>query len=222
MVGAPVSELYARRHAVAGVELHCRTAVAELVGAKRVTAVRAADGREFPCDLVVVGIGVVPNVELAAAAGLECANGILVDEHASTADPLVLAAGDCTSHWLPLYGRRVRLESVANAIHQAKVAAATILGAPTPYSEAPWFWSDQYDLKLQIAGLSDGFEELVVRGAPESSAFAVYYLRGGVIIAVDAINSPREFMSARKLVAARRTVPRAVLADAATDLAALA
>ena len=221
VVSAPVSELYARRHAAAGVEIHCGTAVGALLGNARVAAVETTNGTRFQCDLAIVGVGVVPNVELAAAAGLECANGVTVDEHARTADPNVLAAGDCTSHWLPLYGRRVRLESVANAIHQAKVAAASMLGAPAPYSETPWFWSDQYDLKLQIAGLSTGHDEIVVRGDPRSNAFAVYYLAGGVVIAVDAINSPKDFLATKKLVAARRVISAAALADPATDVAAL-
>lgn len=221
VVSAPVAEYYAQRHTAAGVALHLRAAVSGLGGRDRVTHVEAADGRRFPCDVAIVGIGVEPVVELAAKAGLPCADGIVVDEHAQTEDPNVFGAGDCTSHWLPLYGRRVRLESVANAIHQAKVAAAAMLGTPAEYSEAPWFWSDQYDLKLQIAGLAAGYDELVVRGDPQTGSFAVYYLAGGTVIAADAINSPRDFLHARKLVAARRAVPAAALGDPTTDLAAL-
>jgi 3-phenylpropionate/trans-cinnamate dioxygenase ferredoxin reductase subunit len=134
----------------------------------------------------------------------------------------VVAAGDCTNHPQPLLGRRVRLESVPNAIHQAKVAAATLLGAPVAYSEVPWFWSDQYDLKLQIAGLSTGYDEVVLRGDPATRSFAAFYLGGGQVLAVDAINSPREFLSGKKLVAARAKVPAAVLRDPNADLDALA
>jgi 3-phenylpropionate/trans-cinnamate dioxygenase ferredoxin reductase subunit len=221
-VGPDVSAFYEARHREAGVALHCTASVKALHGAERATAVETADGRTFPCDLVVVGIGVVPNVELARAAGLECTDGIVVDEYARTADENIVAAGDCTNHPLALFGRRVRLESVPNAIHQAKVAAQTLLGAPAAYSEVPWFWSDQYDLKLQIAGLAAGYDEIVVRGDPAQRSFAAFYLRAGELIAVDAVNSPKEFMAGKKLVASRARLAPEQLRDAAVDLAALA
>jgi len=164
----------------------------------------------------------VPNIELAARAGLECSNGIVVDEHARTADPHIVAAGDCTNQPLALLERRVRLESVPNAIHQAKVAAATLLGTPTAYSEVPWFWSDQYDLKLQIAGLSTGYDEVVVRGDPAARSFAAFYLRAGQLLAVDAVNSPKEFIAGKKLVANRARIAPDVLRDAGVDLTPLA
>src|SRR5262245_41861237 len=158
VVSEQVSSFYADLHRAAGVEVHVGAEVRALHGHARVDTVETADGRRFPCDAVIVGIGVVPNVELAAAAGLECSNGIRVDEHARTRNPDVLACGDCTSHPLPLYARSVRLESVPNAIHQAKVAAATLVGAPSAYAEIPWFWSDQYDVKMQIVGLLHGYD----------------------------------------------------------------
>ncbi len=221
-VSVEVAAFYEARHRDAGVAVHTGAAVAALRGAQQVTAVETADGRVFPCDVVIVGIGIVPNVELAAAAGLPCNNGIVVDEFARTADPHVVAAGDCTNHPLPLLERRVRLESVPNAIHQAKVAAATLLDAPIAYSEVPWFWSDQYDLKLQIAGLSTGFDEVVLRGDPTTRSFAAFYLRAGQILAVDAINSPKEFIAGKKLVASRAHIAPDVLRDAAVDLTPLA
>jgi 3-phenylpropionate/trans-cinnamate dioxygenase ferredoxin reductase subunit len=221
-VSAEVSAFYESCHRAAGVAIHCNAAVRALLGSARVTGVATTDGRTFPCDVVIVGIGIVPNVELAAAAGLACSDGIVVDELARTADPNIVAAGDCTNHPLPLYERRVRLESVPNAIHQAKVAAATLLGAPTPYSEVPWFWSDQYDLKLQIVGLAAGYDEVVLRGAPASRSFAAFYLRGGQLIAVDAVNSPKEFIAAKKLVAHRARIAPDMLRDPAVDLAPLA
>jgi 3-phenylpropionate/trans-cinnamate dioxygenase ferredoxin reductase subunit len=162
----------------------------------------------------------LPNVELAAAAGLACDNGIVVDEFARTLDRHVVAAGDCTNH--PVGAQRVRLESVPNAVHQAKVAAATLLGTPTAYSEAPWFWSDQYDVKLQIVGLSAGHDEVVVRGDPATRSFAVFYLKDGHLLAVDAVNSPREFAHAKKLVPARARIAPAVLRDPAADLGSVA
>jgi len=221
-VSAEVSAFYEGCHRAAGVVIHCDAAVKALHGVARVSAVETTDGRTFPCDVLIVGIGIVPNVELAASAGLPCDNGIVVDEHARTADPHIVAAGDCTNHPLPIVGRRVRLESVPNAIHQAKVAAATLVGAPLPYSEVPWFWSDQYDLKLQIVGLSTGYDEVVLRGDPATRSFAAFYLRGGQLLAVDAINSPKEFIAAKKLVANRAHVSPDVLRDPAVDLTPLA
>ncbi len=221
-VSVEVSAFYEMSHRAAGVALHCGAAVKALQGTTRVTAVETTDGRSFPCDVVIIGIGIVPNVELAAAAGLPCNNGIVVDELARTDDAHIVAAGDCTNHPLPLLERRVRLESVPNAIHQAKVAAATLLGAPAAYSEVPWFWSDQYDLKLQIAGLSTGYDEVVLRGDMGKRSFAAFYLRGGQLLAVDAVNSPREFMAGKKLVASRARLAPDVLRDASVDLVALA
>jgi 3-phenylpropionate/trans-cinnamate dioxygenase ferredoxin reductase subunit len=221
-VSVEVSRFYEERHRAAGVVIHTGAAVKALRGAERVTAVETADGRSFPCDVVIVGIGIVPNVELAAAAGLPCSNGIVVDEFARTADQYVFAAGDCTNHPHPLLERRVRLESVPNAIHQAKIAAASLLGAPVAYSEVPWFWSDQYDLKLQIAGLSTGFDEVVLRGDPATRSFAAFYLAAGRLLAVDAINSPKEFIAGKKLVANRARIARDLLRDASIDLTPLA
>jgi 3-phenylpropionate/trans-cinnamate dioxygenase ferredoxin reductase subunit len=221
-VSTEVSAFYEACHRAAGVAVHCGAAVKAVLGTARATGVETADGGTFACDVVIVGAGIVPNVELAAAAGLECSNGIVVDEHARTADPNIVAAGDCTNHPLALVGRRVRLESVPNAIHQAKVAAATLVGAPQPYSEVPWFWSDQYDLKLQIAGLSTGYDEVVLRGDPAARSFAAFYLRGGQLLAVDAVNSPREFIAGKKLVANRARIAPHVLRDAAVDLTPLA
>ena len=221
-VSAEVSAFYEGCHRAAGVVLHCGAVVKALQGTTRVTAVETADGRTFPCDVAIAGIGITPNVELAANAGLPCSNGIVVDELAQTADPHIVAAGDCTNHPHPLLGRRVRLESVPNAIHQAKVAAATLLGAPMPYSEVPWFWSDQYDLKLRIAGLSAGYDEVVLRGNPAARSFAAFYLRAGQLLAVDAVNSPREFIAGKKLVANRARIAADVLRDATVDLTPLA
>jgi 3-phenylpropionate/trans-cinnamate dioxygenase ferredoxin reductase subunit len=217
-----VSEFYAEQHRAAGVRLHLNCGVSAFSGAQRVTAVETATGQRFACDVAIIGAGVVPNTELALAAGLPCANGISVDEFARTADPRVFAAGDCTSHFLPLLRRSVRLESVGNAVYQAKVAALAALGTPQAYAEVPWFWSDQYDLKLQIAGLAQGYDEVVLRGDPATRAFAAYYLANGVVIAVDAVNSPRDFANGRKLVAAHAAVPPETLADLNADLTALA
>jgi len=161
-----------------------------------------ADGRRVVADDVIVAVGVVPNVELAAACGLACEDGIVVDEHGRTSDPAIFAAGDCTSHPSALLGRRLRLESVHNAIEQGKAVARAVVGdLSEPYVQAPWFWSDQYDLKLQTVGLWSRADRTVVHGDPEARSFSVLYLDDDGVVAVDAVNAPREFLLARKLFA---------------------
>ncbi len=222
VVCAEVARFYHDYHARHGVKLSYGAAVVELLGTRQVEAVATADGARHDCDLAIVGIGIEPNVELASDAGLECDNGIVVDRCARTADEAVFAAGDCANQPDLEGTRRVRLESVPNAVHQSKIAALGMLGRPTPYAEVPWFWSDQYDLKLQIAGLSAGYDAVVLRGAPETKSFAAYYLARGRVIAVDAVNSPRDFLAAKKLIAAAVPVSAEAIADPTTDLAALA
>jgi len=199
------------------VRILCRQAVTGFVGAGRVQAV-ACGGQEFPADLVIVGVGVLPEETLAAAAGLRCENGIWVDEHCRSSDPFVYAAGDCTNHPSVRYGRRVRLESVDNAVEQAKTAAANICGKPARHEHVPWFWSDQYDVKLQIAGLSEGYDQAVLRGDPGSGSFALYYLARGELLAVDAVNSMKDFMNGKKWIAERKRPDAARLADPSVDL----
>jgi 3-phenylpropionate/trans-cinnamate dioxygenase ferredoxin reductase subunit len=165
-------------------------------------------------DFALIGIGIVPNVELASAAGLKVDNGIVVDSHARTEDSAIYAIGDCAN--LPCSyatAGRVRLESVQNAIDQAKHAALAIMGKPKPYNEVPWFWSDQYDLKLQIAGLGDPGDQIVLRGDPAGRSFAAFRLRGGVVAAVEAVNAAPEYMMGRRLIAARAKVAPERLAD---------
>ena len=216
-----VSRFYLDFHARAGVSIRCDTTVNRFVGEQHVEAVETSDGQRFPCDLAIVGIGIVPEVDLAEAAGLRCEDGITVDEFARTENHSILAAGDCTNHPSQLLGERIRLESVQNAIEQAKTAAATFLGERVPYTATPWFWSDQYELKLQIAGLSRGYDQVVVRGTPTEAPFSVFYLRSGQLIAVEAVNSPKEFMIGKKLISARTPVPGERLAEADFDLSAI-
>lgn len=213
VTAAPVSAFFERVHREAGVDLRTGVQVTALEGDPEVTHVALDDGARVEADLVVAGIGIVPNVELAAQAGLAVDNGIVVDECARTADPAIVAAGDCTSHPNAFLGRRVRLESVQNALEQARAAAATLAGRPEPYRAVPWFWSDQYDVKLQMAGLSAGHDALVVRGDPAQRSFAVFYLQGGHLIAADAVNRAPEFVFAKKLVASRAPLDPAALAD---------
>lgn len=213
VVAPVVSEFYERVHRQAGVDIRCRTTIREFRGgAERLTAVLGS-GEELAADLVLIGIGVRPRTDIAAAAGLHCDNGIVVDEFSRTSDPDIFAAGDCTNHPNPLLGRRLHLESVHNAQEQAKTAAAAICGHPVPYAQVPWFWSDQYDLKLQISGLSDGHDQVVMRGDPATRSFCAFYFRGDRLIAMDAVNSPREFMLSKKLIAQGARLAPAAVAD---------
>jgi 3-phenylpropionate/trans-cinnamate dioxygenase ferredoxin reductase component len=208
-----VSAFYSNYHANAGVKIQCGTAVSGFIGQERVTEVETTAGKTIACDLVVVGIGIEPEVELAKKSGLLCANGIVVDEYAQTSDARVVAAGDCTAHPSIYDAGLVRLESVHNAIEQAKTAALSLLAKPQAYHQVPWFWSDQFDLKLQIAGLSTGYEEVVLRGDPTTKQFSACYLRDEVLIALDAINSPRDFMFGKILIAAGAKIQPQKLAD---------
>lgn len=208
-VAPPVSDFYRDVHTRRGVTVLTGAAVTELTGQDgRVTGVRLADGGELPVDLVLVGIGVMPRTELAEQLGLACGGGILVDRYARTSDPRVVAAGDCTVLPNPLSGTGlVRLESVQNAVSQAKVAAATLAGREEPYTGVPWFWSDQYDLKLQIAGLSAGWDEVVVRGDPATERFSALYYGQGRLLAVDAVNAPADYLVVRKALSTGATIP---------------
>ena len=197
-----ISEFYQTVHEAEGVKVLTNEVVNALTGDDRVQSVALGDGREIEADIVLIGIGVLPNDDLAREAGIDCDNGVLVDPDAKTSDQSVYAIGDCAHRPLVYHDGSMRLESVHNAIEQGKLAAASILGEPRPVQECPWFWSDQYDIKLQIAGLSGGHDQLVVRGAPESRKFSVFYLKNGQLIAVDAINSPPEFLMAKKMIAA--------------------
>lgn len=214
VVAPPVSAFFAAEHAGRGVEVVTDAAVASLEGDDRIERVVCVDGRAFAADLAVIGIGAVPNDELAQAAGLEVENGIVVDAFGRTSDAAICAAGDVTNHPNALFGRRrLRLESVHNAMEQAKAVARTIAGQPQPYTDVPWFWSDQYDLKLQIAGVGDPDDELILRGDPGSRAFSCLHLRGGRLVAIDCINRGADFLAAKKLIAAARPIERAIAAD---------
>jgi 3-phenylpropionate/trans-cinnamate dioxygenase ferredoxin reductase subunit len=188
---------------------------AEGVGGAHVCGVELDDGRVVEADAVLVGIGVDPDVELARAAGLAIDNGIAVDEFCRTSDPHILAAGDCCS--FPYRGGRLRLESVQNANDQAAVAAHTVAGKPAAYAALPWFWSDQYDTKLQIAGLNQGYDEAVSRPGKTERSLSVWYFRGESLIAVDAINDAAAFVVAKKLLERGASVPKASVRDPASE-----
>jgi 3-phenylpropionate/trans-cinnamate dioxygenase ferredoxin reductase subunit len=218
VVAPELSTFFAAEHETQGVRIHCDTAVAAFEGDTTVREVVCADGRRFPADLVVIGAGIAPVTRLAAQAGIACDNGIVVDEYCRTSAADVYAAGDCTNHPSLRYGRRVRLESVDNAFEQARSAAANMLDKSTVHDKVPWFWSDQYDLKLLIVGLSHGYDRSVLRGDPVTRSFSVCYLREGELLALDAINNPKDYMAARKLIAERAVLDPNRLADPAIAL----
>ncbi len=213
VVAAPVSAFFAAEHARQGVEIVTDAAVAAVEGEGRVQRVVCADGQAFAADLAVIGIGAAPNDELARDAGLEVDNGVVVDAFGRTSDPLICAAGDVTNHPNALFDRRLRLESVHNAMEQGKAVARTIAGQPQAYADVPWFWSDQYDLKLQIAGVGDPDDELILRGDPATRAFSCLHLREGRLVAIDCINRGADFLAAKKLIAERRPIDRVPAAD---------
>jgi len=217
-VAAPeTSDWFRSLHASHGVTILEGTGLARLVGTSRVTGADLTDGRHVPCDFAIVGVGILPETALAEAAGLTLDNGIATDAFGTTSAPGIWAAGDCAS--FPHDGGRLRLESVPNAIDMGDCVAANILGAAKPYVPKPWFWSDQYDVKLQIAGLNTGYDRVVLRDG--GAARSHWYFAGDRLLAVDAMNDPRAFMIARRLIEAGRSADPGLVADAAADLKAL-
>jgi 3-phenylpropionate/trans-cinnamate dioxygenase ferredoxin reductase subunit len=212
-VTAPeVSTFFERIHREQGVDIRTNAMVEGLSGDRMVREVTLASGESIPADLVIVGIGVEPNTDLAADAGLVIDNGIVIDDRARTNDPDIMAAGDCASHDMARYDRRIRLESVSSAGEQAKVAASTVCGKSRKIEALPWFWSDQYHFKLQIAGLNTGYDEVVLSGDPaRDSDFSCFYLHAGELIAADCIGRPRDFIYSKRAIAQRLPVQRAEL-----------
>ena len=220
VVCEPVSRYYEAEHAKHGVEIILGARMQELLGdaSGRVRAVRCDDGSEYPADFVVIGVGVIGEDQLAREAGLDCSNGIVVDDHCRTSDPAIWAIGDCCFHPSLHYGARIRLESVDNAFEQGNTVALNLTGTPTVHDKVPWFWSDQYHHKLLIVGLSQGHDRMVLRGDPATHAFSACYLKGDELIAIDTVNNARDQMAARKLIAARMRPDLTRLADPAIAL----
>ncbi len=219
-----LSAFFEKCHRAQGVAIEVNAFVDGLLGAEgRVTGVQLADGRVIAADVVLVGVGAVANEELARDAGLACDGGIVVDLTARTDDPRVYAIGDCTRRPLPLYDRTMRLESVANALDQAPQAATAICGKPPPAPEVPWFWSDQYDLRLQIAGIPFDATEIVLRGSLEEAKFALFHLAAdGTLQAVEAVNASQEFMGGRRIIARRKRLDAAQIRDMSVSMQRLA
>jgi 3-phenylpropionate/trans-cinnamate dioxygenase ferredoxin reductase subunit len=203
VVASSVSEYFAHEHRTQGIKIICGARVMRLEGTRSVERVVCTDGNSYEADLLIVGVGAVPNAELAAAADLACDNGIVVDEHCRTSHPSIFAAGDCANQPSLRFEMRVRLESVDNAFEQGKSAALNMLDRPTVHDRIPWFWSDQFDNKMLIVGLSQGFDQQVLRGDPATRSFSVCYLKGAELIAIEAINHSKDYMAARKLIGAR-------------------
>lgn len=224
-VAPEVSAFYLAAHRRRGTKVLLSTAIEAIEGngENSVSGVRLGDGAVLPADVVLVGVGLVANTDLAASLGLEIDRGIVVDALARTSNPKIVAAGDCTTLPHPLTGEgRYRVESVQNAIAQAQIAAATLMGRPQESPAVPWFWSDQADLKLQIAGLSNGYDQVVVRGEPDEEQFSVLYYAAGRLIAVDSVNAPRDYMVVRKVLGAGGTIPPKLAGDANVPLKDLA
>lgn len=208
-----ISGFFLDVHTAAGVRFALSAQAAVIKGDERVRAVGLVDGTEIPADIVIAGVGIRPETSLAEAAGLAVKDGITVDRFARTSDPAIYAIGDCASRPLVHYGREGRLESVHNAIEGGKIAAAMIAGQTPPAEEIPWFWSDQYDIKLQIAGLFNGYDQTVLRGDPATRSFALFYLKAGKLIALDAVNRGAEFLGGKRIIEKGATVAPAVLSD---------
>ncbi len=218
-VAAPETSDYFRSlHTAHGVKILESTGLDRLLGEGHVTGARLADGRELAADFVIAGVGILPGTALAEAAGLAIENGIRTDEFGRTSDAAIWAAGDCAS--FPHKGGRMRLESVGNAIDQAEVVAENMLGAGKAYVAQPWFWSDQYECKLQIAGLNTGYDRIITRG-PEGEAVSFWYYKGDQLLAVDAMNDPRAYMVGKRLIENGKSVDPALISDVATNLKAL-
>lgn len=200
VVSEDVAGFFHELHETRGVSFHYGVGVERIEGESKVEAVLLSDGTRLECDFVLAAVGAVPNDTLAAEAGLEVDDGIIVDGHGQTSDADVWACGDCVRFFSQRYGRSIRLESVQNAIDQAKTVAASMMNETPDYDPLPWFWSDQYDVKLQIAGLSHGYEEAITVGSPASGSFYVAYLKDGKLVCVDSINHPRSHMMARRVM----------------------
>lgn len=212
-----ISDFYTSVHQDKGVGIHTNCAVEGFAGDATVAQVITSKG-EIAADIVVIGVGVRPNTQLAETAGIDCDNGILVNEYGQTNHEHIYACGDCSNHPNAILGQRLRLESVHNAMEQSRSVARHILEIAQPYTQIPWFWSDQYDLKLQLAGLPQDYDETAVRGSVQDRQFMHFYLRGGKVIAVEAINMPREFLAMRKIMHQLPTVHMEQLIDTTISL----
>ena len=217
-VDPQISQYYLELHQKNGVTFKFNTSLEEIKGDKSVQSVICSDGTEINADTVIIGAGIIPNFELAEDAGIDCTNGIEVDEYGRTNLKNVYACGDCTNHPNKLLNKNLRLESVHNAMEQAKTVASSIMSNPSEYSQIPWFWSDQYDHKLQIVGMSGDHDTVTMRGDTSDSKFMLFYTREDELIAVDSINNSKEFLICRKLVTNKVKIKPSMISDPTTNL----
>jgi 3-phenylpropionate/trans-cinnamate dioxygenase ferredoxin reductase subunit len=220
-VTAEISEFSHAQHAAAGIRIHFSVQVTSIEADDgKVTGVNLSDGRHLPADLVVVGVGVLPNVELAAEAGLAVAAGIIVDKYLATVDPNISAIGDCALYASHRSGGSTRLESVQNATDHARCVAAQLTGNAKPYDDVPWFWSDQGPDKLQMVGLTAGYDQVVVRGDRDSGAFSAFCYKAGKLLGIESVNCTSDHLFGRRLLAANRSITPEQAADSSFDLKA--
>ena len=212
-VDPQISDYYLNLHQNNGVKFKFNTSLEEIKGQGQVESVVCSDGTSINTDMVIIGPGVIPNTEIAQNSGVSCENGILVDEFGRTNFKNVFACGDCTSHPNKLLNMQLRLESVHNAMEQSKAVAMSVLDKPAEYSQIPWFWSDQYDHKLQIVGISGSHDTVTMRGSTDASKFMLFYTRGEELVAVDAVNNPKDFLICRKLVANKVKIKTDMISD---------
>lgn len=217
-VDPQISDYYLKLHQNNGVKFIFNNSLEEIKGSKKVESVLCSDGSEIKADMVIIGAGIIPNVELADQAGVFCDNGILVDEFGQTNYKNVYACGDCTSHPNKLLNKQLRLESVHNAMEQSKTVAFSAIAKPLEYNQVPWFWSDQYDHKLQIVGLSGEHDNVFMRGNTKDQKFMLFYTKDNQLIAVNAVNNPKEFLICRKLVANKVKIKSEMISDINTNL----
>ena len=218
VVSSEVSDFFQNKHQLEGVKFKFNTYITDIEDDGKQKKIICNDGSYFNSNVVIVGVGIEPNNELAKISGLKCNNGILVDDNGQTSDPHIFAVGDCCNHPNNIFKQRLRLESVQNAVEQAKSIAGFIAGNHKPSQKVPWFWSDQYNIKLQIAGISQDHDNRVIRGSPSDGKFAVFYQKENRLVAVDAINSPKEFMIGKRWIAKQAKIPVDLIRDMAVDL----
>ncbi len=217
-VCAETSSFFLNKHKTEGVRFKLGVSVEDIKDHNQQKQIICSDGTSLITDAVVIGIGVKPNIKLAFNSGIECKNGITVDQYGQTSDINIFAAGDCTNHPNKIINQRLRLESVQNAVEQAKSVAAKILRVEKPYNQVPWFWSDQYNIKLKIAGISGGYDQYVVRGDIAQEKFSVIYQKKKKVIAIDAINDQKAFKTGKMLIESKANIPIKMLSNNKIDL----
>lgn len=213
-----ISEYFYNLHTSKGVKIILNSALVKFEGEESVEKVICSNGDSLKADGVIIGAGILPNQEIAESCNLECSNGIVVDEHGQTLDKDIYACGDCTNHPNPSLNKRLRLESVHNALEQAKTVALNLMGEKHSYDQVPWFWSDQYEHKLQIVGISGNHDRTLIRGSIDEKSFMVFYLKNNELIAVDSVNNSKDFLVSKKLVANKLKISSDILCDQSVDL----